>query len=191
MSRISAEEHRIRLRRARTTFIVAISLYVAYELLVTGAIGAWVSDSPLRALPASFIAGVFFTSLLSVVPATIVFLEVTQTLSPYTIAFIGAFGAVIGDLFLFLFVREAVNERTTLFLKESQRRRLRKLFHSPFLHWLLPLFGALIIASPLPDELGLALMGLSRIDMKIFVPISYTMNFLGIVGVALLGRTLL
>lgn len=191
MSRISAAEHRVRLRRARTTFFVIISLYVAYELLITGAINAWVSDSLLRALPASFIAGVFFTSLFSVVPATVVFLEITQAFNPYLIASIGAAGAVMGDLFLFLFVREAVSDRSTLFLKESQRRRIRKLFHHPFLHWLLPLLGALIIASPLPDELGLALMGLSRMGMSTFIPLSYAMNFLGIIGLTLLGRAFL
>lgn len=190
MSRISAKEHHARLHRARTTFFVVLSLYVAYELLITGAINAWVADSLLRALPASFVAGVFFTSLLSVVPATVVFFEITQTFNPYTIAAVGAAGAVIGDLFLFLFVREAMSERTTLFLKESQRRRLRTFFRHPFLHWLLPLFGALIIASPLPDELGLALMGLSRMDMKVFVPISYAMNFLGILLVASVGGAL-
>lgn len=191
MSRISVEEHRARLRRARTSFLVAVSLYVAYELLVTSAIHAWIGDSLLRALPASFIAGVFFTSLLSVVPATVVFFELTQTFSPFLIASLGAAGAVLGDLFLFLFVREAVRERTTLFFKESQRRRLRTLFRHPFLHWLLPLFGALIIASPVPDEFGLALMGLSRMDMRVFLPISYGMNFLGIIGVAYASYTLL
>ena len=189
MSRVTAEEHRARLRRARTTFLVAISLYVAYELLITGAIHSWVSDSLLHAIPASFIAGVFFTSLLSVVPATVVFLEITQTFDVFLIALFGAAGAVIGDLFLFLFVREAVSEQKTLFLKESQRRRLRKFFRHPFLHWLLPLVGAVVIASPLPDEFGLALMGLSRINIRVFTGISFCMNFIGIVGLALLGRS--
>ncbi len=187
MSRARAEEHRARLHRARATFLVVISLYVAYELLITGAINAWVGDSLARALPASFIAGVFFTSLLSVIPATVVFFEITQVFNPFVIAAVGAAGAVIGDLFLFLFVREAVKDRTTLFLKESQRRQLRAFFRHPFLHWLLPLFGALIIASPLPDELGLALMGLSHMNLKVFIPISYSMNFLGILLVASLG----
>ena len=44
----------------------------------------------------------------------------------------------------------------------------------------MPLTGAIIIASPLPDELGLAMMGLSRVPIAAFIPISYTMNFLGI-----------
>lgn len=189
MSRITAEEHRARLRRARTTFLVLVSLYIAYELLVTGAINSWVADSFSRALPASFVAGVFFTSVLTVVPATVILFEITQSFNPYLIAAVGAVGAVIGDLFLFLFVREAVSERKTLFLKESQRRRLRTFFHHPFLHWLLPLVGALLIASPLPDEFGLALMGLSRMNIRLFLAISFTMNFIGIAALALLGRS--
>ena len=189
MMRVTAAEHRARLHRARTTFLVVISLYIAYELLVTGAIGTWVGDSLLRVIPAGLIAGAFFTSLLTVVPATVVLLEVAQTFNPFLVAVLGVAGAVIGDLFLFLFVREAVSRQAPLFLKESQRRYLRRLFAHPLLHWLLPLCGAIIIASPLPDEFGLALMGLSRMDIKVFIPLSFTMNFIGIALLALAARS--
>ena len=189
MMRVTAAEHRARLHRARTTFLVVISLYIAYELLVTGAIGTWVGDSLLRVIPAGLIAGAFFTSLLTVVPATVVLLEVAQTFNPFLVAVLGGAGAVIGDLFLFLFVREAVSRQAPLFLKESQRRYLRSLFAHPLLHWLLPLCGAIIIASPLPDEFGLALMGLSRMDIKVFIPLSFTMNFIGIALLALAARS--
>jgi hypothetical protein len=40
--------------------------------------------------------------------------------------------------------------------------------------------GALIIASPLPDEFGLALMGISRMRALVLMPISFVMNALGI-----------
>jgi hypothetical protein len=52
----------------------------------------------------------------------------------------------------------------------------------------LPVVGAVIIASPLPDELGLALLGFSRIDRRYFFAISYTMNFIGIVLIGLAAR---
>jgi hypothetical protein len=46
--------------------------------------------------------------------------------------------------------------------------------------WISPILGALIIASPLPDEFGLALLGLSRTRISILIPVSFIMNFLGV-----------
>ncbi|HEY4478659.1 MAG TPA: hypothetical protein VI775_02350, partial [Candidatus Paceibacterota bacterium] len=52
--------------------------------------------------------------------------------------------------------------------------------HFGFLKWLSPLIGAFIIASPLPDELGVALLGMSKIRIAVLIPLSFTMNILGI-----------
>jgi hypothetical protein len=185
------EEHAARLHRARNVFLIAVSLYVAFELLRTGVIEAWVMAASLHIIPGSFIAGALFTSLFTVAPATVALAEMGHVASPWLVAAVGAAGAVVGDLFLFMFVRDAVAREAPLFLNNSQRRRIRVIFKRPFLHWLLPTFGALIILSPLPDELGLALMGISRIRTAWFVPISYAMNFLGILAVALVGRAVL
>ena len=41
-----------------------------------------------------------------------------------------------------------------------------------------------IIASPLPDEFGVSLLGLSRVKVAILLPVAFVMNFLGILAVA-------
>jgi len=40
--------------------------------------------------------------------------------------------------------------------------------------------GALIIISPLPDELGVSLMGISKLKWYRFLLLSFTLNTLGI-----------
>jgi hypothetical protein len=52
--------------------------------------------------------------------------------------------------------------------------------HLGFMKWLSPIVGALIIASPLPDEFALTLMGLSKVRLAVLIPISFIMNMLGI-----------
>ena len=129
---------------------------------------------------ASFVAGFFFTSLFTLAPASIALAALGEFNPHVWVAFWGAAGAVVGDLLLFLFVRDHISDNLEAFFSGRRFAKLRKLFRRPFLHWLLPVSGALVIASPLPDELGLAMMGISRISMATFVPISYAMNFLGI-----------
>ena len=42
-----------------------------------------------------------------------------------------------------------------------------------------------------PTDTTSALMGFSRIKLAVFIPISYAMNFLGILAVALIGEAVL
>ena len=42
------------------------------------------------------------------------------------------------------------------------------------------MLGAAIIASPLPDEIGLSLMGMSKTRVAVLIPVSFAMNALGI-----------
>jgi uncharacterized membrane protein YdjX (TVP38/TMEM64 family) len=185
------EAHAQRITRARNLFLIIVSIYTAIELYRTGAIETWVLSSLPHVVPGSFLAGMGFTSLFTLAPASVVLIEISHVYSPFVVALIGAAGAVLGDLFLFMFVRNSFSEGAMMLLNAPLRQRLRVLRHHPLLHWILPLTGALIIASPLPDELGLALMGFSKMDTRIFVPISYTMNFLGILGITMLGQAAL
>ena len=50
--------------------------------------------------------------------------------------------------------------------------------------------GGLIIASPLPDELGISLFGFSKIKMSWFIPLSFIFNFIGIVLIGVVAQAL-
>ena len=52
----------------------------------------------------------------------------------------------------------------------------------------MPVLGTLVIASPLPDELGVAMLGLAKTDKKSFLIISYLGNFLGILAIGGVAR---
>lgn len=185
------ELHAQRITRARNLFLILVSIYIAIELYRTGAIEQWILSSMPHIIPGSFIAGMGFTSLFTLAPASVVLMEIANLSSPLTVAFIGAAGAVLGDLFLFMFVRDSLSDGAMMLLNAPLRQRLRVLRHHPLLHWILPVTGAIIIASPLPDELGLALMGFSKMDTRIFIPISYAMNFFGILGITMLAQAAL
>lgn len=185
------EERAQRLTRARNLFLFLVSLYIAIELYVTGAIESWILSSMPHVIPGSFLAGMGFTSLFTLAPASVVLMEIANVYSPLPVALIGAAGAVLGDLLIFMFVRDSLSDGAMMLLNAPLRQRLRVLRHHPLLHWILPLTGAIIIASPLPDELGLALMGFSKMDARVFIPISYVMNLLGILGITMLAQAAL
>ena len=98
----------------------------------------------------------------------------------FTVILWGALGALSGDIILFFFIRDRFADDLKNSLKPSFVRHIARSFHFGFLKWLAPILGAVVIASPLPDELGLTLLGLSKTRLAFLVPISFVMNALGI-----------
>jgi len=152
---------------------VAFAVYIARSDLIDF---LRVGFIPLEAV----VVGFFFTSLLTVAPAGVAFAELAHVTTPIHLAAWGALGSVIGDLVLFFFVRDALSRDIMALLRGPWVRKLKALFNTPLLSWAIPVAGAIAIASPLPDEIGIAMLGLSKTDVRFFVPISYAMNFLGI-----------
>ncbi len=169
----------------RNLATVAFSVAVAVLLVRTGIIGEFLASLGNVRLIGSFIAGMFFVSAFTVAPAAAVLIELFQANSLWAVAATGGLGALVGDWVMFRFLRDRVAEDLSYLLKRSGFGRLRAAFALESLRWLMPLIGALIIASPFPDEIGLALMGFSRLRTAVFVPLSFTLNFLGILAVGL------
>ncbi|MDO8620490.1 MAG: hypothetical protein Q7R64_04040 [bacterium] len=163
---------------------VGVSVLIAWFLISSGALSDFLASTDTGMVFESFVVGIFFTSAFTLAPAVIFLAELSQNISPWTVALFGALGAMCGDLILFLFIRDRLaDDIKALFPKRAVRHFLNS-FHLGFWKWLAPLLGALIIASPLPDEFGLSLLGLSRTRLAVLLPVAFVMNFLGILLVA-------
>jgi len=126
-----------------------------------------------------------------------------QTLNPFLIAFIGAFGAILSDYLIFRFVRNKLIDEINLFMEEIKSitkpvsnleffEEIRvilwkKISESSVWRVLIPAIAGFIIASPLPDELGVAIFGATKFNPKTFVIICYCLHFLGIFFITSLG----
>jgi glycerol uptake facilitator-like aquaporin len=139
---------------------------------------------------AIFVAGLFFTSAFTIAPAAVALVHLSKTFSVIDLVVVGALGAMVGDLIIFFFFRDKFAKDLLSSLKPSLLHHVVKTFHFGFLKWLGPIIGALIIASPLPDELGLALMGISKTRSYILVPLSFIMNMLGIYSILYFAQSI-
>ncbi|MEN9647676.1 MAG: hypothetical protein RLY57_480 [Candidatus Parcubacteria bacterium] len=167
--------------------IVVISILVAILMVHVGFVDSilTVFESPLVA---SFVAGIFFTSLLTISPASIVLAELGTRGAPLEIAFFGALGALIGDMLLFYFVKDRISADIAALLKNKIEHYHLDQMHSRYARWVLPMIGAFIIASPLPDELGIMLMGAAKMKTRYLIPVSFVMNFIGVLLVLAVGE---
>ena len=169
---------------------IGVSILLAWFLISSGYLAKLLLLSDAGQIAQSFIAGIFFTSAFTIAPASVFLAGLSQTAPLYTVAFFGALGAMCGDLILFLFIRDRLAGDLKGFFRGKATRHFLNSFHVGFWKWLAPLIGGLIIASPLPDELGISLLGLSRTRLAVLLPISFVMNFLGVLLVAAVAGAL-
>ena len=163
--------------------VLVASIIAAYFLVESGLLSRLLTFSQGLELIVAFIAGIFFTSMFTIAAAVAVFIKIGNPQNILAVSLIGSLGAVCGDMLLFLFIRDAVIGDLKTVIKTSSYRKLLFYFHGGFLRWLGPLLGAFIIATPLPDELGLALMGISKVRSIYMIPVTFIMNFIGILAV--------
>lgn len=89
-------------------------------------------------------------------------------------------GALASDLLIFKFVSDDLDSEIRDIWKRLGGRHVMRVLHIKIFSWMLPLVGALIVASPFPDEIGISLMGLSKMRASRFIPLVFFLNSVGI-----------
>lgn len=126
------------------------------------------------------IAGILFVSSFTTALGILILLDLTKVLSPLQIALIAGIGATIGDLVIFRFFKNNLLEEVKPIYNKLGGKHLTKILQHRYLRWTLPVIGAIIIASPLPDEIGVSLMGITKIKTYQFVILSFVLDVTGI-----------
>lgn len=168
---------------------IITSIVTAYLLSESGVLEIILAASRNWQIIGSFVAGIFFTSIFTVAIATVTLAEISLFNNIWLTALIGGAGAVIGDLLIFRFLKDNISEDITELIKHS--KRFRMIFKLRFFRFLFPFLGAIIIASPLPDEIGLTMMGVINLKIRYVIPISYILNSTGILIISLAARNLI
>ena len=136
-----------------------------------------------------FIAGVLFAYGFTAAPATAMLLILAGHHNIYLAGLIGGLGALVGDLIVFIFIRYSFRDEIKKLSKERIVLYINNKTPNPFKKYLLPLIAGFIIASPLPDEIGVSLLAAYKtFSIKIFSIISYLLNTAGIFVILFIGN---
>lgn len=133
--------------------------------------------------------GFFFTSVFTVPPAIVALGQLSLIYPPVAVVLLGALGAVIGDYLLFRFVKDRISTDISYFLRNSTRyRRLMRLATQERFRYVALVFALFIIASPLPDETALTLLGVSHSRLRDVLIVMYIANALGVAVIVLAAQ---
>jgi len=139
----------------------------------------------------TFIAGILFVSTFTVATGAVMLLILAESFSPIEICVIAGLGAVVGDFVIFRFIKDDLAREVLDIYNHidgdhhiqkifHSKYFSQKIFHSKYFSWTLPVIGAIIIATPFPDEIGVSLMGISKMKTYQFLLISFILNTIGI-----------
>jgi len=174
----------------RDLILIGLSLIFGIILLKTGLVKHALLQSEQLEILGIFIAGVLFTSIFTTIPAIIALGELSTRVPLPILVVVGGIGALFGDYIIFMLFRDNIAEDFKYMFSLSTRKRWAHIFRSRLFKAFLTLIGGVIIASPLPDELGLALMGITKTNTFTFAIISLVCNCAGILVIGLIARSL-
>lgn len=136
-----------------------------------------------------FIAGMMFTSFFTTTPAIVLLAAFSEDYSPLVLGLVGGAGSLVGDwVILKIFEERIAFELKPLIGKFHLRGFFRRLRRRKERERTL-LAGMFTIMSPLPDEIGIALMGLSKFSLLPMFGIIYVLNCIGIMLIAVIAQS--
>lgn len=163
--------------------ILAISVFVL--LLDTAIVQTLLQDIINLGHLGMLFTGVIFVSFFTAAPAVALLLSFADSYNPVVISIVAGFGAMIGDLIILKFAEDKIGRELEPVAKKMKLIGFINMLHRKKFKSITATFGAIIIASPLPDEAGLALLGLSKISTAKLVLLTFSLNAGGMLALIL------
>lgn len=163
----------------------------SYFLFNNGSLEELIGVLKPYALIPELLAGAMYTSVLTTPLAVALFFIIGRYNDPLYVALVAATTAMIVDLTILKFFRYLVfGKRSPIGQNPAFIQMLKTLRSWHIFAIAAPILGAVIIASPLPDEIGIVLLGLSRLQNLQIGFISYLLNALGIYAITYTAHNL-
>src|SRR3989344_4242787 len=155
--------------------ILMISFIFGYFLFKIGRESLPFHDFILSSgLIGAFIAGLFYTYGFSSPAAAAIFLILGSEGNILLMGLAGGLGALLADLTIFKIVRFSFEDEIKRLSKERRFLNIERKLPNIMKKYAMVVLGGLIIALPLPDEIGVSMLALSlMIKMKTFIAFSW------------------
>lgn len=172
-------------------FLLISSIVLAYFIFKNPSISEHLAKINSLGYFGMFFSGMLFAFGFSAAFAVGFFIAL-QPSNIYLAAVIGGIGALMADILIFKFIKVSFEEEFSRLKKERPIKKLERLMDKSKKYkignYLLYFFAGIIIASPLPDEVGVTMLaGLTKINEKILGIISFILNTLGIYVILLIS----
>jgi predicted Na+-dependent transporter len=170
--------HRHRKHNLRLLFIGAILAIILVKSNQAVNFSSTINSYPVLF---AYLSGILFASTFTVTTGALILISLSQTNPIIIISILATLGAITCDSFIFLAIKDKVADHISeTYSYFSRHNHLHKILHTRYFAWTLPVIGAILMATPLPDEIAVSLLGLSKLSYSKFIAIALVSHFLGI-----------
>jgi uncharacterized membrane protein YdjX (TVP38/TMEM64 family) len=171
--------------------LLALTFLLAYAIFSSG------DFSPVREALShigylgSFLCGVGYSYGFTAGPATAILLIVSKNQNIFLASLIGGLGSLVADMIIFKVVRHSMMDEVEKLARTSAVKKISCSIPFSLKKYLFSSLAVFIIASPLPDEIGVTMLAVcTKIKVKTFSVISFVLNTLGIFVVLSIGNAI-
>lgn len=169
------------IKKYKNLFLFLIGIIATFLLLKIPFLNNFLSSLHRLGYLGALIAGLLFVYSFTVGFGILILTVLAKEYTPLILALVASLGAMLGDLLVFKIVKDNLKgELMFLYRKIDRNYSLVKFLKKKKLRWVLPFLGLFLIASPFPDEIGVSLVGFSKMNKITFALITYILNFIGI-----------
>jgi len=161
-----------------TTAIVILVLFVIF--LDSVLIQALLSTITNLGYTGIFLIGVLFVSFFTAGPAVALLVAVAGDYNPYAIALVAGLGTIVGDWIILRLLEDRIGYELKPLAKKFGFMPILRLMRRKVFRPVAVFIGAICIGSPLTDEVGLALLGLTKIGLFRLLLLTFSLNTIGI-----------
>lgn len=172
----------------KDVIIMVLGIIGTIVLVKAGFVNKFLTATHELKLIRTFIAGIFVASVFTAGPAIVILAEIAKEGSIYWTALIGGLGALTGDLLIFWFVKNKLSSDLMFLLKQTRLFHPSSRSRSKIFKHISAILGAIAIATPLPDEIGVVMMGLSEIKTSYFFPLIFVLHSAGILAIGIIAK---
>lgn len=164
--------------------ILILMIVFSYFLFSNNAIASYISKIGDFGYFGIFLGGILFSLGFTSPIAVGLFLTINPV-NIYAAALLGGAGALISDLLIFKFIKISFEDEFEKLRRNKAIYRIERLINNSLGKrikvYIMYIFSGIIIASPLPDEMGVIMLaGLTKIKPQILAISSFILNTLGI-----------
>lgn len=180
----------MRLKYPKLSLLVLI-IVISYAIFSNPFVKQYFSNLGDKGYTGAFLAGLFYSYGFTGPISAGIFLVLDSSLNIFRAGILGGIGAMIADIFIFIFVRKIFMEEFRMLKEENAVKKIsdviNKLTEKKPLRFLRVLIiyalAAFFIGSPLPDEAGIILLaGFTDIKPIPLILVSFVFNTLGILA---------
>lgn len=170
-----------------TIIIMLLTLLALNTALVT-AVLEWFKGAGLLG---GFIGGIMSVSMFTTAPALVLLAAIATHVSIWQLVVVASIGSVFGDWLIIKFLEDEVAKEIKPILRRYHILPLIRKFQRSRSRWIVSVFGAIVLALPLPDEFGIALMDISHFKRRYLLLVCLVLNTIGIFAFVEASKNLL